>query len=44
MITFAELVPLYLTALAIALPLIALRTWRRSRIITLALTQARDPR
>jgi hypothetical protein len=38
MITLAELIPLYLTALAITLPMIALRTWRRGRILTLDLT------
>jgi hypothetical protein len=37
MITLAELVPLYLTALAVTLPLIAFRTWRRGRILTLDL-------
>jgi hypothetical protein len=37
MITFAELVPLYLTALAVTLPVIALKTWRRPRILTLNL-------
>ena len=43
MITFAELVPLYLTALAVTLPVIVFKTLRRPRILTLALPPARDP-
>lgn len=41
MITFAELVPLYLTALALMLPVIAFRTWRRGRLLTLDLRRER---
>jgi len=41
MITFAELVPLYLTALALTLPMIAWRTWRRPRILRLDLRNGR---
>ena len=41
MITFAELVPLYLTALAMMLPVIVLKTWRRPRILTLNLRNGR---
>jgi hypothetical protein len=41
MITFAELVPLYLTALAVTLPLITFRTWRRERVLTLNLRNDR---
>ncbi len=37
MITLAELVPLYLTALAITIPVIAFRTWRHGPILTLDL-------
>ena len=41
MITFAELVPLYLIALAIMLPVIALKTWRRPKLCTLNLRRDR---
>jgi hypothetical protein len=41
MITFAELVPLYLTALAVMVPILVLRTWRRERLLTLDLRRER---
>ena len=37
MIEFAEILPLYFIALAVTLPAIALRVWRRDRILTLGL-------
>jgi hypothetical protein len=41
MITFAEILPLYLTGVAIALPLIALNMWRRTPILRLNLRNGR---
>jgi len=41
MITLAELVPLYLIALAVTLPAIAVRVWRRDRILTMGLRNGR---
>ena len=41
MITLAELLPLYLIALSVALPVIAFRTWRHERILTLNLLDGR---